>query len=158
MKPRGDREGLWDELLLGLMERSEGGLTFWSCISMSVTGGDNQREADWPHRRCALWEPFRVTVVRWFMIYFPISPSLPHALGLLIVICQGLTSLYTLPPCSTAEGSRALLFLSNPNRICALNFSLFGLLYWMSANWNKEKDGEESKNLWMTDLQWCWME
>lgn len=138
--------------LIGAHGEVRGGLTFWSCISMSVTGGHDQTEADWPHRRCALWGPFRVTVVRWFMIYFPINPSLPRALDPPADKCQGLPSQYTLSPSPTVEGSPALLFLSNPNWIGVVNFSLFGHLYCMSANWNKGKNGGQSKNLWMTEL------
>ncbi len=48
---------------------------------MSITEAGDQTKSDWPHRRCALWEPFLVTEVRWFMIYFPITPSLLCALG-----------------------------------------------------------------------------
>lgn len=137
--------------LLGAHGEVRRGLTVWSCISISVTGGAHWWEADRPHRRCAPWEPFRVTAERWFMIYFPKNPSLPHALGPLVDKCQGLPPHNALAPSSTAEASSALLSLSKPNWI-------FGHPYCMAAKWNKGKDGGESKNPWMTELQWCWME
>lgn len=45
-------------------------------------------ESDWPHKRCALQESLLVTEVRWFMIYFPINPSVPCALGPSFNKCQ----------------------------------------------------------------------
>lgn len=51
---------------------------------------------------------------------------------------QHLSSLF-----STAGTSAAFLFLSKPNLICTVKFSIFGHPYCMSANWNKRKDGGE---------------
>lgn len=48
---------------------------------MSVTEAGDRMKSDWPHWRCALRGLFPVTEVRWFMIYFPITPSLLCALG-----------------------------------------------------------------------------
>ncbi len=74
---------------------------------MSITGAGDQTESGRPHRRCALWEPFLVTEVRWFMIYFPINPSLLCALGPPVNNWRAQLSLYTFPPTSTAEASPA---------------------------------------------------
>lgn len=144
--------------LIGAHGEVRQGLTVWSCISMSVTGGAHRREADRPHRKCAPWKSFRVTAERWFMVYFPINPSLPCALGPLVDKCQGPPSHNFLVPSSTAEASSVLLFLFKPNWICAFKRSLFGHPNCMPANRNNRKDGVGSKNPWMTVLQWCWME
>lgn len=82
---------------------------------MSITGAGDQMKSDWPHRRCALWEPFLVTEVRWFMIYFPINPSLLCALGPPVNKCQARLSPYTFPPTSTVEASPALPSSVKPN-------------------------------------------
>lgn len=159
MKPRGDRESLWDEPLLGLMERSDGGLTVWSCIGMNVTGGAPSEGG-----RPATQE---MCSVRTFpchcgeMIYDLFSnKSQPDSCtgSPLANECQGPPHRNTLAPSSTAGTSSALLFLSKSNCSRTVKFSIFGHPYCMSANWNKRKDGGESTNPWMTELQWCWIE
>lgn len=76
---------------------------------MSITGAGHQMKSDRPHRRSALQGPLLVTEVRWFMIYFPITPSLLCALGPPVNKRQARlsphppTHTHTFPPTSTVE-------------------------------------------------------
>lgn len=114
----------------------------------------------WPHRRCALRGPFFVTKVRWFMIYFPITPSLLCALGLPVNKCWAWLSHYIFPPTSAVEDSLVLASSVKPNwdGLPQLLLHLVCTRARMSGNWNKGRDSGEIKKPWMTELQWCWIQ
>lgn len=126
---------------------------------MSITEAGDQLNSDRPHRRCALREPFLVTEVRWFMIYFPITPSLLSALGPPVNNHQAWLS----PRLPSHVHSRTLIY--GP---CFFRWDKLGrastvintayLYSCMSGNWNKRGDGGEIKKPWMTELQWCWIQ
>lgn len=128
---------------------------------MSVTGTCDQVESDRPHRRCAPWEPFPVTEVRWFMIYFPINPSLLRALGRPVNKRRARLS----PPCSPSLPRSCWRLLPAPplsglaklGRASTVINAAY-LYACMSLNWNKGRDGGEIKKPWMTELQWCWIQ
>lgn len=118
-----------------------------------------EQASDWPHRRCALWEPFLVTEVRWFMIYFPITPSLLCALGPPVIKRRAWLSPYTFPPTSTVGASPVLLSSVQAKLRRASTFINTAYLYTcVSGNWRKGRDGGNILRAWMTELQWCWIQ
>lgn len=124
---------------------------------MSFTGASDQMKSDWPHRKYSLRGPFLVTEVRWFMIYFPITPSVLCALGPHVNKGWASLSPCTFPPTSIVEAFVVLpascwAKLGKASTV----FNTAYLYTFMSGNWNTGRDGGEIKKLWMTELRWCW--
>lgn len=125
---------------------------------MSITAAGDHMKSDWPHWRCALRGPFLVTEVRWFMIYFPITPSLLSALGPPVNNHKAWLSTYTFPPTSTPEASTILPSSAETNwkgfphlliqLIRTRVFLIIGTREGMVLRLKR----------WMTELQWCWIQ
>lgn len=129
----------------------------WSCISMSITGVGDKMKSGRPHRSSAVWEPLLVTEVRWFMIYFPINPSLLRAPCPPVNKCQVTIPLHLPSHIHSGGFSGTLLPVAKAKLGRASTVIITPYLYMqMSGNWNKGRNGGEIKKPWMTELQWCW--